>query len=419
MKFMHIADVHLGYQQYGVGERFNDFSRAYLSLADQAVAEGIDFLLLAGDLFHNRSMEPLSLQVAIRGLEKLKQAGIPVLAVEGNHEKAFYRDQQSWMEFLDSMGYLKLLSPRFEEGEAIIEPYGDQRGAYVDLDQGVRVYGMKYFGASTSTAVKSFAENLENIDHSHVSYSILMMHAGLEGQLAYTGRLKHNDVALLREKVDYVALGHIHKPYEVDHWIYNPGSPETCSMEEVSWPERGYYLVEITPEAEYTHQATLMAAPRRKFYRFRLGVDGFKTPNEVYDAVRALIEDQQEHLADSKKPVVELRLGGILPFSRYDLDLEYIKGLLEEAWDPLIAKVKSNITPAEFEITADRESSRSELERNVLQELFERDSRYREQSEGWARGAVDLKRLIQEGTSPELIVEHVAQLQKELMKGEN
>jgi DNA repair exonuclease SbcCD nuclease subunit len=27
MKFLHAADVHLGYQQYGSKERFNDFRR--------------------------------------------------------------------------------------------------------------------------------------------------------------------------------------------------------------------------------------------------------------------------------------------------------------------------------------------------------------------------------------------------------
>ena len=414
MKFMHIADIHLGYQQYGLKERFNDFSKIFLYLVEKAVEEKVDFVLLAGDLFHQRKVEPLSMRVAIAGLEKLQQAEIPVLAVEGNHEKAFYQDQLSWMDFLDVTGYLRLLNPRFESGEAKLDPYGDQGGAYVDLPGGIRIYGLKYYGASTSKAIASFSESLAALDHSEVKYAILMMHAGLEGQLAYAGRLKNNDLAPLRKRIDYIALGHIHKPYEVDDWIYNPGSPETCSMEEVSWPERGYYLVEITPDAEKKHQVKLHAAERRPFHRFRLDVDALKSPNDIYDAVRELIVKKGEVLDPRKKTVVELTLGGIIPFNRYELDLEYIKSLLEEAWSPLTARVRSKITPADFEITVDRESSRSELEREVIRELLERDNRYRDKVEEWVTGAVELKQLVQEGNAPEVIVEHLVQLQQEL-----
>lgn len=49
MSFLHIADIHLGYQQYGLSERFSDFSRAFLHLVDTAVARRVDFVLLAGD----------------------------------------------------------------------------------------------------------------------------------------------------------------------------------------------------------------------------------------------------------------------------------------------------------------------------------------------------------------------------------
>ena len=51
MYFLHIADVHLSYQQYGLTERFNDLNRAFLHLMDEAIARRVDFVLLAGDLF--------------------------------------------------------------------------------------------------------------------------------------------------------------------------------------------------------------------------------------------------------------------------------------------------------------------------------------------------------------------------------
>lgn len=418
MKFMHIADIHLGYQQYGLKERFNDFSKTYLFLAKKAVEEKVDFVLLAGDLFHKRTVEPLAMRAAIEGLKKLQKSKIPVLAVEGNHEKPFYKAQTSWLDFLDAMGYIQLLSPRYKGGKAELSPYGDSGGAYVDLPSGVRVYGLKYYGASTSKAIQSFTEALQSLDQEGVNYSILMMHAGLEGQLAYTGRLKHNDLAPLKKYIDYVALGHIHKPYTVEDWIYNPGSPETCSMEEAAWPERGYYIVSFDPDSKQKHEAQLRAPERRPFHRFHLKVDNLQSPNVVYDAVKNLVDREQKTVSPGSNPVIRLTLEGILPFNRYELDLDYIKTQLEEAWSPLTARVHSRITPAEFEITANQQGTRSELEQEVVRELVERDHRFRQQSEAWAKGALDLKRLVLEGSAPDEIIDHLAQLQSELFAEE-
>ena len=414
MRFIHAADFHLGYQQYGLEKRFNDFSAVFLNIIDQALEHDVDFLLLSGDLFHKRTVAPLAMRVAVEGLESLKQAKIPVLAIEGNHDTAYYRDQYSWMEFLDAMGYLHLLDPHFEKGKAIIKPHSDSGGAYMDLPGGVRVYGLKYYGASTGNAVESFAEALKELDTSGVKFSILMMHAGLEGQLAHTGRLKLDHVAALREHIEYMALGHIHKPYDVGGWIYNPGSPETCGMDEVAWPDRGYYMVEIDLGGNPSHIAELIAPPRRSFHRLRLEVDGLNSPHQVYDAVSGLIRRKSKEVSANPAPVVELILGGVLPFNRYELELDYIRQLLEKAWSPLTARVQSKITPADFEVDLEAEASRPVLERNVIRELFERDVRYRKYAEVWAEGAVDLKQLVLEKSDPKVIVEHLKDLQSNL-----
>ncbi|MCJ7736405.1 MAG: DNA repair exonuclease, partial [Anaerolineae bacterium] len=405
MSFLHIADIHLGYQQYGLSERFNDFSRAFLHLVDSAVARRVDFVLLAGDLFENRAVDPLTMRVAIRGFSRLQEAGIPVVAVEGNHEGATYRDQFSWVDFLDALGYLRLLNYRPQEG---LQAYGENGGAYIDLPSGVRVYGMKYYGAATGQVLAAFAADLAQADHSGVDFAILTAHTGLEGEMAHVRGSAYEEFAPLRERIDYVALGHFHKPYAVDNWLFNPGSPETCGMEEVAWPERGAYLVEIRPERTPKHQAELLTVPRRPFHRFTITADFLADPNMVYDAVRALISQQSGKVAVEPQPVIELTLTGTLPFSRYDLDLTYIQDVLAEAWSPLgQPRVINRTTPTEFEVNVDTEASRPELERHILQELLERDVRFRSGADAWAEGALELKRLALSGGPPEAIVAHL------------
>ena len=424
MRFLHFADVHLGYQQYGVQERFDDFSRSYLHIVDQAVAQRVDFCLLAGDLFEKRTVDPLAMRVAIEGLRMLQEAGIPVIAVEGNHEKAHYRDRYSWVDFLDGLGYLYLLTPRFEGGRAILEPYGDQGGAYVDLplrqaqntSGRVRIYGLKYYGASTGRVFRLFADALSEADHSNVQGTILVAHAGLEGQLArYSATLTYNDLVPLRDRIDYLALGHIHKPYAVEDWIYNPGSPETCSMEEVAWSRRGYYLVEMELGGDRGHQAELVVPPRRPFHRLRLAVDALEEPNAVYDRVRALLRRKDREIARDPAPVVELTLSGVLAFSRFDLDLDHIEDIVQGAISPLLVRIQNATTPAEFEVAVDSEASRPELERGIVRELLERDARYRPGAEDWTRVALDIKRMALEGSSPDAVVEYLRRARAELV----
>ena len=419
MRFMHFADIHLGYQQYNSQDRFNDFSQVFLHIVKQAVEQQVDFVLLAGDLFEKRTVDPLAMRVAIEGLSMLRDAGIPVVAVEGNHERANYRDQYSWLDFLDALGYLHLLNLRFEDGRVILEPHTAAGGAYLDLPGGVRVYGIKYYGASTAKVFSLCAGALAQMDHSDVAYTILLSHAGLEGQLPRcSGALTYNDLVPLRERINYLALGHIHKPYSVDGWIYNPGSPETWNIEEVAWPERGYYLVALDPGAKPDHQAELVATSRRPFHRFRLEVDTLIEPNAVYDAVRALLKREKGNVARDPAPVVELVLGGVLPFTRYDLDLEYIEGLVKDAWAPLVTRVHNRTTPADFEIAVDVEASRPELERAIVRELLERDARFRPNAEEWAQLALDVKRLALEGNSPEAIIDHLRHARAELIRNQ-
>ena len=77
MQFMYVADVHFGYQQYGSKERFNDSSRVFLHMVEQAVDQQVDFFLMAGDLFEKRTVDPLAMRVAIEGFRMLREAGIP------------------------------------------------------------------------------------------------------------------------------------------------------------------------------------------------------------------------------------------------------------------------------------------------------------------------------------------------------
>src|SRR6266702_1798737 len=186
--FIHIADTHLGYEQYGVRERFNDFSRAFWDIMTEAVQRQVNFVVIAGDLFNKRAIDAQTLIHAIEGLKRLKDNNIPVIAIEGNHDRSYYRDGTSWLQFLCYQGYLTLLAPVMSEGAPVLSPWQWKKmlGLHVALLGGrLRVYGLPWQGAATVRSIEGLARVMEAVraseDAAGVEYRLLLMHTGVEG----------------------------------------------------------------------------------------------------------------------------------------------------------------------------------------------------------------------------------------------
>jgi DNA repair exonuclease SbcCD nuclease subunit len=60
-QFIHTADIHLGKTYRSAtdeAERYEDFFRALGGMVADAIAEQVDFVLIAGDLFHTGQILP-------------------------------------------------------------------------------------------------------------------------------------------------------------------------------------------------------------------------------------------------------------------------------------------------------------------------------------------------------------------------
>lgn len=385
MRFLHIADVHLGNQQYNLKERFNDFGRAFGDMVTLALDKGVDALVIAGDLFHKAAVEPLTLLQAEDGLQRLHDAGVPVIAVHGNHDSARYTAQMSWLDYLGERGLIHLLTPQFEPSGAVLLPWDERKrqGAYLDIGY-VRFVGVPWLGASAPRALGEIAQKLPALPADGITFTVLVTHAGVEGQMPHMpGGLKFSQISPLRDMVQYVALGHLHKPYAVDDWIYNPGSLETCSFDEAEY-RRGAYLVEVAEGG--SHHAEHLVNVQRLFLSVTVDVDLCATPEALYSLVRALVQEaRRKHEADleaipdpeRRKPVVRLILRGNLAFDRSQLDLEKVRHILLEEFEPLHGRVDDRTTLLGLAVEKGADLTREELERLVFAELIRRDPRFR------------------------------------------
>lgn len=89
----HMSDLHLGYlagrkriDENGFNVRENDGYLAYSRAIDQIIEEGVDMVLVAGDMFHSPRPKNHTILIAQEGLRRLSEAGIKTYIIAGNHD---------------------------------------------------------------------------------------------------------------------------------------------------------------------------------------------------------------------------------------------------------------------------------------------------------------------------------------------
>jgi DNA repair protein SbcD/Mre11 len=379
--FIHLADTHLGYEQYGVRERFNDFSRAFWDIMDEAAKREVDFVVIAGDLFNKRAIDALTLIHAIEGLKKLKERGIPVVAIEGNHDRSYYREGVSWLQFLCHQEYLMLLAPTMRDGAPALSHWNKETmlGSHVDLLDGrVRVYGLPWQGAATTRTMEGLTHVLEAAkveeEAAGIEYRVLLMHTGVDSVVPrIQGLPTMAQFQPLHRCVDYLALGHVHKPYEFDGWMYNPGSTETWGAEESAWEDRGYYFVEIDTS----------------------------DPERIIDPKKQAPYHRATHLVSKRRP-----------FVRHEI--------VHTHFQPLFARIDNNTNDQDFmpdsgEIDGRDRSAWHELERYIFEDLVSRDNRYLPHKEQWSVVLADLKQMALQKDDPAQIAQFLRDKRAELL----
>ncbi|NHN58115.1 MULTISPECIES: DNA double-strand break repair protein Mre11 [Halorussus] len=226
-RVIHTGDTHLGYRQYHSPERRADFRRAFEQVVDDAIAEDVDAVVHAGDLFHDRRPDLDALHGTISILRKLRDADIPFLAVVGNHEGT--RGRQ-WLDLFEMLG----LATRLRDDPEVV---GET--AFYGLDH----------------VPKSKRDDLDYAFESHDQPHAALVSHGLFkpfdlGDWDAEGVLTEADVDF-----DAMLLGDNHDPgtKEVaETWVTYCGSTERCSADERE--DRGYNIVEFDGDATITRR---------------------------------------------------------------------------------------------------------------------------------------------------------------------
>ncbi len=379
IKFLHTADIHLG-KTYrtstGETERYEDFFRMLGGIVSDAITEKVDFVLIAGDLFHTGQILPRTFARTIETLQPLKDTGIPCIAVEGNHDWIHRRDSISWMEALSQMGYICLLRPsRTENGDYSFDPFDSETGAGGHLEiNGLNIYGLGYIGTQAGHHVARICEAVTTENN------LLLFHVGLwTYSPVEIGNMQPAEALPLADKFQYVALGHGHKPYIVSTpegraYAFNPGSPERVNFGEEKY-DKGYYLVKVE-NGNFNHEFR-RTSPRPMFV-LTVNLDGSENSDQALENFRNQVKDKTASLTDVLRPLLEIRLAGRVAFHPFELGRERLRLALDEICNPLHVEIKNHLSlVTRSGDVEDVKKSLSEIERDVLGELISANSSYK------------------------------------------
>lgn len=338
-----------------------DFAIAFRHMAEDAVKRDVDALIVSGDFFNKAVVDPLTLLDAQEVLKYLKESEIEVIVVEGNHDTSIYSHEMSWLHFLSHQGLLKLLQIRYPDGKADLRPWNEEskKGAFVDVE-GVRFYGLGYLGASSSKKLGLLQEAIEPAD-----FTVAMLHAGVDMfNDMDMGGVSTADVNLLREKVDYVALGHVHGRYSVDDWMYNPGGLENWRPEECI-KKKGYFLVDVGGGSA---KVEAMDSIRRPGFVIDANVAGQNTDGEVSALIRTKVETTE--IDPASAPIVCVKLSGKAGFDLMRLDIAAMREWIMSETGAVECLINDRTSFDSVGVGTRGPSPRGEVEREIFGELI-------------------------------------------------
>jgi len=266
MRFLHTADIHAAYRQYGSVLREQDFYAMLAQITDIAIVQKVDAVIYAGDTWD--SIKPSAEAVGfVQGeVSRLAAHGIPVLGIAGNHDAC----EDEW---LSVCGIRSLHNQPWKSADGIV------------------ITG-KHF---RRPAV--FVQEI-NEDRARVKADVYVVHQAFKELSNFCGdNLSAEEMApMFREMgVVYVAMGDIHQfalgEYDGVKFCY-PGSPERNSTDDTGL--KSVSIVTIDPRTKAVTMDTAPTKPRRLV---RLVVNTVEQIDNILKDVAGL---------NSDKPVVAI-----------------------------------------------------------------------------------------------------------------
>jgi exonuclease SbcD len=256
MRLLHTSDWHIGRSLHGA-DLLAEQERVLSGLADVVRAESVDVVLVAGDVY-DRAVPSADAQAVLdRVIGTLRAAGAAVVLTPGNHDSA--RRLGTFSALLAVAGvYVCAEIRRLDEPVLLADEHGE-----------VAIYGLPYLEPEVARHELGLGGRGEDTARSHAAVlaaamdrvradlflrpgvrSVVLAHAFVGGGVPTDSE---RDICVggvdlvpgaVFDGVDYVALGHLHRPQTLTPRLRYSGSPLAYSFGEAGQAKHAW-LVEL------------------------------------------------------------------------------------------------------------------------------------------------------------------------------
>jgi DNA repair protein SbcD/Mre11 len=331
LRIIHTADVHLGARHDDLGEqasaqRERQFA-AFAATVDLALAEKVDLVLIAGDLFDSNVQPRRSVERVAAQLKRLAGGKIRTVIVPGTHDAY---DRSSIYRAYD----LKALSGSTPDDDWVTILTPDLPRIHLPACD-VVIHGPVF---ATKRAPHSPLLDLDVASHkATATWQVGVLH----GSVAIPGKTERDDVVVTTEEIgasglDYLALGHWHSARQGKaggvSFAYS-GAPEPVALNQ---DRAGRVLHVQLEDTGSGRKVTLTERPvgKTRFEKLELDAAGVTTQPALIDSLKRKGDPDL---------VLDARIVGVRP-DELDLHPEEIETALAPSF--LKVRVRDQSSPA-------------------------------------------------------------------------
>lgn len=282
--FLHAADLHLGAQLKSLGDKIDpdkaefvrrEVAQVFDDMVSLAIERGVEFVVLAGDVYDHAENDPGAKQRVYRGFRRLDEAGIRVFVVHGNH---------------DPVGR-KMATVSDRPSNVHVFTHGVVGEEKLTLRNGVEatVAGISF---ETEKEEENLATKFSSVSGSTV---IGVLHTNVGGIGTAGGHGNYAPCSqddLKNAPVHYWALGHIHdrrvEKTPRGYWAY-PGNLQGRSTKATECGPKGVLIVGIDDDGQ-VEKPEFVAVDRVRFERVSVPCDECDSDIQVLDAALKCVE---------------------------------------------------------------------------------------------------------------------------------
>jgi exonuclease SbcD len=313
MRLLHTSDWHIGRSLHGT-DLLAEQEAVLSGLASVVAAESVDAVLVAGDVYDRAVPSADATAVLDRVVGRLLGAGAAVVMTPGNHDSA--RRLGTFSGLLSVAGlHVRAATDRLDEPVLLADEHGE-----------VAVYGLPFLEPEVARHELGLVEGPgQHRSHEAVlgaamervradlflrphTRSVVLAHAFVGGGVASESE---RDIcvggvdlvpASVFDGVDYVALGHLHRPQTLTPRLRYSGSPLAYSFGEAG-QQKLAWLVELDATGLVDVRPVPLPTPRR------LSVLTGTLDELLADPAHAGVEDDfvSARLTDPARPTDPMR----------------------------------------------------------------------------------------------------------------